>query len=353
VFDDELCELTSLMSLNFIVIKTIKIINSTQIIHTMENYTKVPKAKDQENISPNEIRITSTGKTRRYISYSVALLDPTLLQQDDEDDKEQKEQQKDQKIYDSIVLKGMGQAINKTVTIAEVIKRRVKGLHQLNEIHSTTITDEWEPKEEGLEKHSTTRTVSAISITLSKLPLNVNDPGYQSPIAADLVQPMQKAIPKKKRAVPTEESTTGAEATTASSDDKEAKQQRRKKKPQQRRKKPAAEKTGGEEASEQKQDETSEAAPAKTENPKSDKPKRRPANKKPRAPKESTSTEGGDQQQQEQQQEGGEEKSESTRGAKRTRGGGKRYSRGGYKKKDDAAQQGSSDSATSGTPQNE
>jgi hypothetical protein len=45
----------------------------------------------------------------------------------------------------------MGRAINKTVTIAEILKRRVAGLHQITEIESTDITDVWEPLEEGLD----------------------------------------------------------------------------------------------------------------------------------------------------------------------------------------------------------
>lgn len=44
----------------------------------------------------------------------------------------------------------MGRAINKTVMIAELIKRRIIGLHQNTSIESTDITDTWEPLEEGL-----------------------------------------------------------------------------------------------------------------------------------------------------------------------------------------------------------
>ena len=55
------------------------------------------------------------------------------------------------------MLKGMGRAINKTVTIAEIIKRRIPNLHQLTEIGSVNITDTWEPLEEGLNTLETTR----------------------------------------------------------------------------------------------------------------------------------------------------------------------------------------------------
>lgn len=79
-----------------------------------------------------------------------------------------------------VSFKAMGRAINKSVTIVELIKvciwfvrsfvqdykkvfllylkmflqsvmqRRIPGLHQTTSIGSTDITDTWEPKEEGL-----------------------------------------------------------------------------------------------------------------------------------------------------------------------------------------------------------
>ncbi|KAL6982409.1 hypothetical protein U1Q18_045669, partial [Sarracenia purpurea var. burkii] len=49
-----------------------------------------------------------------------------------------------------IVLKAMGQAISKIVAIAEIIKRRIPRLHQDTSISSVSITDVWEPIEEGL-----------------------------------------------------------------------------------------------------------------------------------------------------------------------------------------------------------
>ncbi|XVF11577.1 hypothetical protein REPUB_Repub08aG0039200 [Reevesia pubescens] len=82
----------------------------------------------------------------------------------------------------------MGRAINKTVTIVELIKRRIVGLHQITSIESTDITDMWEPLEEGLFPLETTRHVSMISITLSKKELNLSSVGYQPPLPADQVK---------------------------------------------------------------------------------------------------------------------------------------------------------------------
>jgi hypothetical protein len=45
----------------------------------------------------------------------------------------------------------------------------VAGLHQETAISSVELQDRWEPKEEGLEPMETTRHVSVITITLSKV----------------------------------------------------------------------------------------------------------------------------------------------------------------------------------------
>ncbi|KAG0484263.1 hypothetical protein HPP92_008342 [Vanilla planifolia] len=88
-----------------------------------------------------------------------------------------------------IVFKAMGRAINKTVMIVEVIKRRVAGLHQNTVIGSTDITDTWEPLEEGLLPLETTRHVSMIMITLSAKELEKSSVGYQSPLPVEQVKP--------------------------------------------------------------------------------------------------------------------------------------------------------------------
>uniref|UniRef100_A0A7C9EFW7 DNA/RNA-binding protein Alba-like domain-containing protein n=1 Tax=Opuntia streptacantha TaxID=393608 RepID=A0A7C9EFW7_OPUST len=135
----------------------------------MDRYQRVEKPKEETPINENEIRITTQGRMRNYITYAT-----TLLQE---------------KGSDQIVLKAMGRAINKTVMIAELIKRRIIGLHQITSIGSTDITDMWEPLEEGLLPLETTRHVSMISITLSKKELNTSSVGYQCPIPEDQVRP--------------------------------------------------------------------------------------------------------------------------------------------------------------------
>ncbi|CAA7044661.1 unnamed protein product [Microthlaspi erraticum] len=136
----------------------------------MEMYNRVEKPKDETPMAENEIRITSMGRARNYITYAM-----TLLQE---------------KGLNEVSFKAMGRAINKSVTIVELIKRRIPDLHQNTSIGSTDITDTWEPKEEGLLPIETTRHVSMITITLSKVELNTSSVGYQCPIPIEMVKPL-------------------------------------------------------------------------------------------------------------------------------------------------------------------
>ncbi|OIW20366.1 hypothetical protein TanjilG_09526 [Lupinus angustifolius] len=123
----------------------------------MDRYQRVEKPKLENPIKENEIRVTTQGRMRNYITYATTLLH--------------------ERGSDEIVLKAMGRAINKTVVIAELIKRRIIGLHQNTVIGSTDITDTWEPLEEGLLPLETTRHVSMITITLSKKELDTSSTG--------------------------------------------------------------------------------------------------------------------------------------------------------------------------------
>ncbi|KAJ1270989.1 hypothetical protein BS78_06G094400 [Paspalum vaginatum] len=135
----------------------------------MDRYQRVEKPREESPIGANEIRITAQGRPRNYITYALALLQDNAT--------------------DEIVIKAMGRAINKTVVIVELLKRRIAGLHQNTSIESMDITDTWEPLEEGLVTLETTRHVSLITITLSKKELDTSSPGYQPPIPADQVRP--------------------------------------------------------------------------------------------------------------------------------------------------------------------
>ncbi|PWA61057.1 DNA/RNA-binding protein Alba-like protein [Artemisia annua] len=76
-----------------------------------------------------------------------------------------------------IVFKAIGRAINKTVPIVELIKRRIVGLYQITSMGSIDITNTWEPLEKGLLFLETTMHVSLITITLSKNELDTSSIG--------------------------------------------------------------------------------------------------------------------------------------------------------------------------------
>ena len=67
-----------------------------------------------------------------------------------------------------ITIKGVSNAVESAVKLAELIKHRIAGLHQLNNISHITILDEYEPLEEGLDHLKFTRIVTMLEIKLSK-----------------------------------------------------------------------------------------------------------------------------------------------------------------------------------------
>eukprot|EP00197_Chlamydomonas_leiostraca_P002103 CAMPEP_0202857678 /NCGR_PEP_ID=MMETSP1391-20130828/525_1 /ASSEMBLY_ACC=CAM_ASM_000867 /TAXON_ID=1034604 /ORGANISM="Chlamydomonas leiostraca, Strain SAG 11-49" /LENGTH=275 /DNA_ID=CAMNT_0049536509 /DNA_START=101 /DNA_END=929 /DNA_ORIENTATION=+ len=139
----------------------------------MEKYTRVKKEQDFATPkADNEVRILVNGKMRDYITEAQELLQ--------------------EKGLSTITLKAMGRAINKTVAIVEIVKRNIPGLHQITETSSVSITDTWEPKEEGLTTLEVTRNMSALTVTLSKTSLDTKHPGYQPPLPADQVVPIRE-----------------------------------------------------------------------------------------------------------------------------------------------------------------
>ncbi len=81
---------------------------------------------------------------------------------------------------DHVELKAMGKAINKAVTIAEILKRKMP-LHQVTSLSSCEIVNVFEPLEEGLDTVVNQHYVSCVTITLSRnlVGVDVDDIGYQ------------------------------------------------------------------------------------------------------------------------------------------------------------------------------
>jgi len=132
-----------------------------------DKHVKLPRPADNTPILPNEVRLTSVGNVAPHLAYALNLLRP---------------ENPESPAHDSILLKAMGLGTKNAITLAEILRRRVPGLHQITKIGSVELKDVWEPTEEGLKTVITTRWVASIGITLSKSPLDTTDPGYQAPL---------------------------------------------------------------------------------------------------------------------------------------------------------------------------
>jgi DNA-binding protein len=134
----------------------------------MNKYQLVVERKLDEAAKPNEIRVTKNGFLNKHIGNGVRIL--------------QGEGEK------TLVIRAMGQAIHRAITVAEILKRRVPGLHQLNELSAIPVVDVYEPIEEGLDRVEMKRNVSCISVTLALTVLDVKHSGYQPPIPKELME---------------------------------------------------------------------------------------------------------------------------------------------------------------------
>merc|ERR1711974_66668 len=130
-------------------------------------YRKVIKPKEQLVKDEEEIRVTSAGSVSSYVSRAAKLFGEM------------------EKVF--VTVTATGNALTKAVTTTEVIKRRVKGLHQITKMENQEIVDEYEPLEEGLDKVTDTRSVPSLEIKLSKDPLDTKDKGYQAPLDESMV----------------------------------------------------------------------------------------------------------------------------------------------------------------------
>lgn len=175
-----------------------------------DNFSHQRQAASNEGHGYPEVRITQQGKPRNYISYAMTLIvryhDGTMqylcfcailsialsfmihafllffccccLQSEGSP---------------TISLRAMGRAINKAVTIAEILKRKIP-LHQWNILSSVDMVDVYEPTEEGLDVIQSRRYVSCMTITLSirmlsGTELDMHHYGYQPPLPASEMHP--------------------------------------------------------------------------------------------------------------------------------------------------------------------
>ena len=125
----------------------------------MEVYRKIDKV--EEPLPSNEIRVRRGVGIGRYLKRAWELLNAP--EGSDE----------------TIVIKGVSNAVQSAVNLAELVKHRVKNLHQINKISNITIVDEYEPLVEGLDQLKFSRVVTMLQITLTRSEnVDKTDVGY-------------------------------------------------------------------------------------------------------------------------------------------------------------------------------
>jgi DNA-binding protein len=113
-------------------------------------------SSDENRTHPaNEIRVVANRDLTFYVRYGLKLF---------------KQEER------TLVLKGVGSATSRSLHIAEILKRRIGGLHQVNSIYTLDAKD----KREGAASDAT-RHISVLEIVLSLDELDKDDPGYQEP----------------------------------------------------------------------------------------------------------------------------------------------------------------------------
>jgi len=80
-----------------------------------------------------------------------------------------------------VTWNGSGLAVTKAISCAEIMKRKFKDIHQVNKVRYQRVEEYWEPKIPDLERLKVNRDIPAITILLSKEPLDESTPGYQAP----------------------------------------------------------------------------------------------------------------------------------------------------------------------------
>ncbi|KAG2171407.1 hypothetical protein INT43_009068 [Umbelopsis isabellina] len=110
-----------------------RVIASSYTNIRMENYRRQPITASETDAghtlikhAENELLISASGKINRYVTVGLELLEKNK----------------------TVVIVGSGKAVSKTVSVTEIIKRRMEGaLHQYTQIGSSTSTEKWNPVE--------------------------------------------------------------------------------------------------------------------------------------------------------------------------------------------------------------
>jgi len=157
-----------------------------------DKYEKI--RQKAQNTPENEVKISSNNRSiSKYITYTAGLLLEKKLE--------------------VVSLKASGLACKDAVQVAEILRHNIQNLHQESKITTVDVLDEYEPREEGLEKVKINRKIAVLEIKLSKKNGALNDKaiGYQPPldIKIDQENELKNIVEKRRRDFNEEEGEEG------------------------------------------------------------------------------------------------------------------------------------------------
>ncbi|XP_037532612.1 ribonuclease P protein subunit p25-like protein [Nematolebias whitei] len=158
----------------------------------MENYSKA-RVVEQPSVCPfsglasdtPEVRVKDGSKIRNLLRFALNRMEANPRRETEEGGRPEGGQQEapGRPLCKQIIFTATGKGVSKAITCAEVVKRRVKGLHQVTKLTYGTVQEVWEPLEPagGLDSLTVSRNLPSIWILLSREPLDGDQPGYQAP----------------------------------------------------------------------------------------------------------------------------------------------------------------------------
>lgn len=140
-------------------------------------YFRVPKKK--EPLQESEVHVTSRQDPNSFLRYAIFLFEKRNLPY--------------------IKYKASGSAIASLVNIAEILKKVIPGIHQINKIYTLKYEQDYEPKERGLDHVTIVRNVPILEISFYKVlpePENISKEGYQPALSEEIFERVKINVSK-------------------------------------------------------------------------------------------------------------------------------------------------------------
>lgn len=113
-------------------------------------YRRIPEEKHEQQSQEHEIRVRKDGRMQPYIIRAAELLLNKKL--------------------NTVSIQVVDRAIPLGLILAEIIRKRIKGLYQINNLKSLNIKESWEPisKESGLNVVTKERHLPYLEIIITR-----------------------------------------------------------------------------------------------------------------------------------------------------------------------------------------